>query len=96
MRNRWTRNRIDYHPCITSEPTNQVTDYQNDRLGVSILDYKGVNEINIRLGKKHPAGLLRHPTGYLKRPVECFSYKPASNVLFSHGSFFFANESFLR
>ena len=23
-RNRWTRTRIDYHPCITSEPTNQV------------------------------------------------------------------------
>ena len=22
MRNRWTRSRIDYHPCITSEPTN--------------------------------------------------------------------------
>ena len=22
--NRWTRARIDYHPCITSEPTNQV------------------------------------------------------------------------
>ena len=22
--NRWTRIRIDYHPCITSEPTNQV------------------------------------------------------------------------
>ena len=24
MRNRWTRSRIDYHPCITSEQTNQV------------------------------------------------------------------------
>ena len=24
MRNRWTRTRIDYHPCIASEPTNQV------------------------------------------------------------------------
>ena len=24
MRNRWTRTRIDYHPCITSEPANQV------------------------------------------------------------------------
>ena len=24
MRNRWTRTRVDYHPCITSEPTNQV------------------------------------------------------------------------
>ena len=24
MRNWWTRTRIDYHPCITSEPTNQV------------------------------------------------------------------------
>ena len=23
-RNRWTRTRIDYHPCITSQPTNQV------------------------------------------------------------------------
>ena len=23
-RNRWIRTRIDYHPCITSEPTNQV------------------------------------------------------------------------
>ena len=23
MRNRWTRIRIDYHPCITSKPTNQ-------------------------------------------------------------------------
>ena len=22
--NRWTRTRINYHPCITSEPTNQV------------------------------------------------------------------------
>ena len=22
--NRWTRARIDYHPCITSEPTNQM------------------------------------------------------------------------
>ena len=22
--NRWARTRIDYHPCITSEPTNQV------------------------------------------------------------------------
>ena len=22
--NRWTRTRIDYYPCITSEPTNQV------------------------------------------------------------------------
>ena len=24
MGNRWTRARIDYHPCITGEPTNQV------------------------------------------------------------------------
>ena len=24
MGNRWTRTRIDYHPCITSQPTNQV------------------------------------------------------------------------
>ena len=24
MGNRWTRARIDYHPCITSEPTNHV------------------------------------------------------------------------
>ena len=24
MGNRWTRARIDYHPCVTSEPTNQV------------------------------------------------------------------------
>ena len=24
MRNRWARARIDYHPCIESEPTNQV------------------------------------------------------------------------
>ena len=24
MRNRWIWTRIDYHPCITSEPTNQV------------------------------------------------------------------------
>ena len=24
MGNLWTRARIDYHPCITSEPTNQV------------------------------------------------------------------------
>ena len=24
MRNRWTRTRIDYHPCITSEPISQV------------------------------------------------------------------------
>ena len=24
MRNRWTRTLVDYHPCITSEPTNQV------------------------------------------------------------------------
>ena len=23
--NRWTRTHIDYHPCITSEPTNQVS-----------------------------------------------------------------------
>ena len=23
--NRWTRTRNDYHPCITSEPTNQVS-----------------------------------------------------------------------
>ena len=24
MRNRWSRSRIDYHPCITGQPTNQV------------------------------------------------------------------------
>ena len=23
--NRWTRTRIDYHPCITSQPTNQLS-----------------------------------------------------------------------
>ena len=23
MRNRWTQTRIDYHPCITSEPTEE-------------------------------------------------------------------------
>ena len=30
MRNRWTRTRIDYHPCITSEPTNQVEDEEGN------------------------------------------------------------------
>ena len=24
MGNRWIQTRIDYHPCITSEPTNQI------------------------------------------------------------------------
>ena len=24
MGDQWTQTRIDYHPCITSEPTNQV------------------------------------------------------------------------
>ena len=72
MRNRWTRNRIDYHPCITSEPTNQVTDYQNDRLGVLILDYKGVNEINIRLGKKTSGWIIKTSDRVFETPSRVF------------------------
>ena len=72
MRNRWTRNRIDCHPCITSEPTNQVTDYQNDRLGVLILDYKGVNEINIRLGKKTSGWIIKTSDRVFETPSQVF------------------------
>ena len=72
MRNRWTRNRIDYHPCITSKPTNQVTDYQNARLGVLILDYKSVNEINIRLGKRPSGWIIKTPDRVFETPSRVF------------------------
>ena len=36
MRNRWTRTRIGYHPCVTSEPTNQVCySYSNEWLTIN-------------------------------------------------------------
>ena len=72
MRNRWTRNRIDYHPCITSEPTNQVTDYQNARLGVLILDYKSVNEINIRLCKRPSSSIIKTSDRVFETPSRVF------------------------
>ena len=36
MRNRWTRTCIGYHPCVTSEPTNQVCySYSNEWLTIN-------------------------------------------------------------
>ena len=54
MRNRWTRTRIDYDPCITSEPPNQVC---QSRFIIALMRIRKQITLDIPYGMYTPYGV---------------------------------------